>query len=78
MKKKYFKYFILFLFFFLFSLLLPGPNGLIQYTKRRKEIKKLEREILYLKIELAIKKLKGKVIKSSLKNLFYFILLSLF
>ncbi|MEO0130888.1 MAG: hypothetical protein ABIK76_04285 [candidate division WOR-3 bacterium] len=65
MKKRYFKYFILFLFFFLFSLLLPGPNGLIQYTKRKREVIRLEKEIFNLRVELAIKKLKEKIIESS-------------
>jgi len=69
LKKKYFKYFFLFFILFLFSWLLPGPNGFIQYIKREKETQKLEKEILYLKIELAVKKLKGKIIEDSIKNL---------
>ncbi len=66
MKKNYFKYILLFLFISLFFLLLPGPNGLIQCVKREKEVKRLEKEILDLKIEGAIKKLKIEILKKSI------------
>lgn len=50
----------------MFLALLPGPNGLIQCVKRETEVKRLQKEILDLKIQLAIKKLKVKILKSSL------------